>query len=279
MELRIKTMSIPEVIDFNFEELKAEIEEKSKDYTGLVYTDDKIKEAKTDVANLRKFTKALSDERIKVKKECLKPYEEFERKINELTNIVNQPIAMIDTQIKQYDEQKKAEKKHNIEEYWQECEELGQVPDAITLMMIFDEKWVNASVSMNSVQDAIDTRLQQIRSDITTLDNLNEFGFEAKQEYLRSLDLGKAIAEGQRLSDIQKRKEEYEKAKAAKLAEITAENEKVAQQDTTATPECVKAIEVETFRLKFWADLTIGQAAALKQYFDLNNIKFGQYEG
>ena len=277
MELKIKTPTIPEVIDFNFEELKAEIEAKAEEYTGLVYTDDKIKEAKADVASLRKFTKALSDERIKVKKECLKPYEEFEEKINILTGIVNKPIAMIDTQIKQFDEQKKAEKKHNIEEYYQELAEMGKVPEGITIMMIFDEKWLNASTSMKSIEEAIDNRLNQISSDLFTLDNLPEFGFEAKQEYLRSLDLGRAIAEGQRLANIQKQKEEYERTQAAKLAEMAAA-EKVAQQETIKPTPAVNAVEVPVFRLEFWAVLTTGQALALKQYFDLNGIKFGQIE-
>lgn len=274
MELKIKTMSIPEVIDFNFEELKTEVEAKASEYVGLVYTDDKIKEAKTDIANLRKFVKALSDERIKVKKECLKPYETFEAKINELTAIVNKPINMIDLQIKQYEEDKKARKNADICDYWQECEELGRVPDHITLMMVFDEKWLNASTSMKSVQDAIDTKLTQIKTDIATLDNLPTFGFEAKQEYLRHLDLGRAIAEGQRLADIQKQKEEYERTQAAKLAEMAAAK-KVSQQETIATPKCDPEEEAY-FRFEFWVNITKKQAEALHDFFENNNINYGQ---
>lgn len=87
MELRIKSMSFPEAIEFNFEQLKQELTDKAEQYKGLVYTDDQVQDAKKDVAALRKFTKALSDERIKVKKECMKPYEEFEAKIKELSAI------------------------------------------------------------------------------------------------------------------------------------------------------------------------------------------------
>ena len=70
MELRIKSMSFPEAIEFNFEQLKQELTDKAEQYKGLVYTDDQVQDAKKDVAALRKFTKALSDERIKVKN-CL----------------------------------------------------------------------------------------------------------------------------------------------------------------------------------------------------------------
>ncbi len=40
MELRINTWKSPEVIDFNFEELKEEITNKSALYKNMVYTDE-----------------------------------------------------------------------------------------------------------------------------------------------------------------------------------------------------------------------------------------------
>lgn len=144
MELRIKSMSFPEAIEFNFEQLKQELTDKAEQYKGLVYTDDQVQDAKKDVAALRKFTKALSDERIKVKKECMKPYEEFEAKIKELSAIVNEPIALIDSQLKEYEMQKKQEKLSVILTYWDECEH----PEELTFESIYDEKWLNASVSM-----------------------------------------------------------------------------------------------------------------------------------
>ena len=109
MELKLKEITFPEVIEFNYEELKQEITERVASYKNLVYTDDQIKDAKKDVAALRKFTKALSDERIRVKKDLLKPYEDFEAKVKELTAIVDESIKNIDNQVKGYDEQKKAE--------------------------------------------------------------------------------------------------------------------------------------------------------------------------
>ena len=102
MELVIKEFTLPKAIDFNFEELKQELQNKMTQYTNCVYTDDQIVLAKKDLAHLRKFTKALSDERIRIKKQCLQPYEDFEAKVKALTNIVNEPISLIDKQIKSY---------------------------------------------------------------------------------------------------------------------------------------------------------------------------------
>lgn len=50
-------------IDWNYEELKTEIQKKANDYMNLVYTADQIKDAKKDRANLRKFVTALENKR------------------------------------------------------------------------------------------------------------------------------------------------------------------------------------------------------------------------
>lgn len=209
MELKIKQLTIPEVIEFNFEELKQEITDRVAMYTNMVYTDDQIKEAKADRANLNKFVKALSDERIKVKKQCLKPYEEFETKVNELSKIVQEPIKMIDKQVKEYEEQKKQEKLNEIT-YFFNCTDH---PEWLNISQIMNEKWLNASVSMKSIQEEIDSRCKQIENDISTLSNLPEFGFEATEVYKTTLDVNKALNEGARLAEIQKKKAEAEQAK------------------------------------------------------------------
>ena len=51
MELRVSPVTFPEVIDFNFEELRTEITVRVERYTNLVYTEEQIKEAKSDLAS------------------------------------------------------------------------------------------------------------------------------------------------------------------------------------------------------------------------------------
>lgn len=55
-------------ISWNNEELKAEISAKMKDYKGLVFTEETIKEAKKDRASLNKLRSAFEDERKRIKK-------------------------------------------------------------------------------------------------------------------------------------------------------------------------------------------------------------------
>ena len=275
MELKVKQITFPEAIEFNFSELKQEIEERTASYVGLVYSEDQIKDAKKDAAMLRKFTKALSDERIRVKKDLMKPYEEFEGKIKELTGIVDKAIGEIDVQIKSYEEQKKQEKLENIQEYYNSIEE-----DDLKWLgfpAIYNEKWLNASVSMKSIQEEINTRLEQIKNDLATLSNLPEFGFEATEVYKTSLDMNKAISEAQRMSQIQKakaeaeaKKAEYEATQAAKLAEQVAEVE----IENAMNPQEAEIVEPAKQWISFSALLSVEDATALKEFFNSRNIEF-----
>lgn len=266
MELKVKKPTFPEIIEFNFSELKEEIIKKASEYTSLVYTEDQIQDAKKDLATLRKFTKALSDERIKVKKDCLKPYEDFEAKIKELDSIVGGAITNIDGQVKAYDDKKKHEKLVAIEAYFG-----GRNPfDWLKLEQIFSDKWLNASVKMPNVTSEIDAAIEQIEKDLVTLQNLPEFGFEAAEEYKQSLNINKAISEGHRLAEIQKRKAEQE-AKGTPTLDIAPQNTGYAV-GTIASEEHLEIMGKQW--VAFQALLSTEDAVALKEFFTSRNIQF-----
>lgn len=266
MELKLKQITFPEVIEFNFDELKAEIKERTEKYVDLVYTDDQIKDAKKDVAALRKFTKALSDERIKVKKDILKPYEDFEGKIKDLTAIVDTAITGIDKQVKDYEDKKKEEKMDDILLVWNRKE----VPEWLHISKVFDEKWLNASVTLKKVEEEIDARLEQIQKDLATLANLSEFSFEATEVYKDTIDINKAIHEGIRLSDIQKRKAEQE----AKMKEtVNSPDGGVYVQDDDKQGFTYHEPQKQEVCFRCW--LSTEDAAALREFFKSKNIKYG----
>lgn len=307
MELRVERVAIPEKIAFNYEELKQELSDKVKMYETLVYTDDQIKSAKADRADLNRLKKALNDERIRREKEYMQPFNVFKAQINEIISIIDKPVALIDKQIKEYEEQQRQEKKKKIEGYFF----TGESPEWLTLPMIWDEKWLNTSVSMKSIQDAIDTRIEGINGDLATLSDLPEFAFEAIETYKTTLDLNKSIAEGRRLSEIQKRKaeqerikEEQEKARAEQerlRREQEIEIAKAREEYTDAANvggvhmpgfphvepskadlspcdeipfNCTQTIIKEW--VSFKAFMTIDDAKALKEFFESRNIEFSR---
>lgn len=271
MELKIynpteKEGFIKEIL-WNHTEIKNEVAEKVKYYANLVYTDDQIKEAKSDRATLNKFVKALEDKRKEIKKQCLEPYEKFEKQMKEIIAIVNEPIAMIDSQVKGYEEQKKAEKLEKIKEYFDE----KNTHEFVSLDMIIDSKWLNASASMKSIQEAIDERLLQVAKDIATLSTLPEFGFEATEVYKTSLDVSKAISEAKRMSEIAKAKAEQEAQKQEEVAPKTPIGQAIESIERQAFEQCQ---EQPKQWISFSALLSTQDALALKDFFNSRNIQF-----
>lgn len=305
MELRVEEVQLPQEIKFNYDQLKKELSEKVEIYSNLVYTDDQIKSAKADRADLNRLKKALNDERIRREKEYMQPFNAFKAQINEIIGIIDKPVAMIDKQIKEYEEQQKKDKRSKIEEYFNSA----NPPEWLPLGLFFEVRWLNASVSMKTIQAEIDARIESVNSDIATLSELPEFAFEAIETYKATLDLGKSIAEGHRLSETQKRKAEQEKARAeqeklrqeqeeervrlaammtpkeiAESAEAYREAANVGgvhmseelYMQCQAKEEAVQSPKEMPTYVCFKALLTVTQALELKEFFESRNIEFSR---
>lgn len=289
MELQIEDVQLPEQIKFNFEDLKSEIQAKAHEYEVSVYTEDNIKAAKADRASLNKLKKALNDERIRREKAYMKPFNEFKAQINELIGLIDKPILAIDSQIKGYEDSKKDEKRQEIIEMWDKKDK----PEFLGFDRIYNPKWLNATVSMKKIEEDMDLLIATVKANLDTLDSLPEFGFEAKEVYKTTLDLQRAIAEGQRLAEIQKRKEEAERQqaelkKALKDEEERIKNEPVADNNpvevATETPypptEPIEdtSVEVQRAWVGFKAYLSKEEARKLGQFLAENNITIKKIE-
>lgn len=265
MELKMNEYQLPGKIRFNYDELKKELTEKTSMYETLFYTDDQIKEAKTDRANLNKLKKALNDERIRKEKEYMKPFNEFKSQINEIIAIIDKPIAAIDKQVKEYDDKQKKKKKEEVQKIW----DAAKRPDWLRLEQIFDQKWLNATVSLKAVSEAVSHAVESIEKDCMVLDSLPEYSFEANEAYRRTLDLNYALKEGQRLVAIQKQKAEQGAARRAQEeARSVQEHPKVQQFEN------IRVHEEERTWVNFNAYLTVEDAKALKVFFNSRNIQF-----
>ena len=296
MELRITNPQeswLTEQILWNNEELKAAIAEKVKDYKTIAYTEDSLKDMKADRADLNKLKKAFEDERKRVKKICMEPYTKFEQQVKEITALIDEPIGLIDSQIREIDERRKAAKREEIEELFAS---IG-FQSFVKLDMIWDEKWLNATVTLPKIEEQMKSRMYQIGTDVVTISKLPEFKFEAMEVYRKTLDMNQAIQEGQRLADIQKRKLEAERMEAerkAREAEEAAKQQTAADQKedskkaTNASGSVPEASAEETasipeeeepvFQLDFRVWGTREQIMALREYMLKNRIRFGKVE-
>lgn len=273
MELHVQEYNLPEAINFNFEELKTAITEKSEQYAKIVYTDDNIKAAKEDRADLNRLKKALNDERIRRQKEYMKPFDNFKAKIDEIIGIIDKPVLAIDKQIKEYEAIKQDEKKANIEEMFKNM----LFPEWMTVDQIWNQKWLNASTSMTAIESELLSFKNEVIRNCQTLATLPMHSHEAVITYHKTLDMAQALDKVHELIEL-------EEAKKKMLAKEEAKKRET-ENAFIPVPEQSPAIEVERIQEeeaapepKMWvgfeAYLNKTQAALLKDFFNENNIDF-----
>ena len=240
MELRIYSPQedgFLRTIEWNFDELKQEVTKKANDYMNLVYSDDQVKEAKKDRADLRKFNTALNNKRKEVKGQIMAPYTAFESQIKELTGIVDQAIENIDTQVKGYEEAKRNEKLEKVKEVYKEA--IGDLDRTVPFEKIFQERWLNVSTTLKSIREEISGIYEKVDADLKLINNDGSiFVFEMKEEYLKNFDLQAAMALKQRLEENEKKKAAFEaqrrKEEEERQKRLQAEAERIASAGKSA---------------------------------------------
>lgn len=215
MEIRICEYQVPEVISFNYEEIKAELQKKMDEYASCVYTDDTVKEAKADRAYLNNLKKSINAKRLELEREYNRPFTEFKAKINEIIGIIDKPIEIIDTRVKEFEAEQKEKRKGEVVAYIAENTENAELFD-----LAWDDKWLNTSTSMKKVRETIAELDARFTRELNILKEISEYSFEAIEKYKHTLDLTAAIEETKRLAAQAQRKAEFEAKRTEEKEEL-----------------------------------------------------------
>ena len=288
LELKILSPSeegfVKEII-WNADEISAAVAEKMSFYKGLVYSDDQIIEAKKDRAALNKFVAALKAKDREIKKLCLQPYEEFHAKMLQIIAQVEEPAALIDKQVKEYEDAQRAEKLEAIREMFNAK---GFQP-WVTLERIINDSWLNKSYSLKKVEAELSSIQHSIGEDILVINQMGEGQPAALREYQRTLNKTAAVEAGkrfieakyaeQRLAETVKRQQE--EAARQKQAEIDrdlgiAEPVPAPEPVRVAPAQTVSQEQPEVKPIAFIAWLNREQFEALNQCIKSNHIKVKQ---
>lgn len=179
-------------VECDFESVKQRLLDKLDEYRGAVFTEDSKTVAKAIVANLRKEKKGFSD-RIKVVKTAyMAPYMDFETKAKELLSLYDQPINLIDGQVKEFEEKRIQEKKERIHILYED--NAGEVASYIPLEKIYNPKWENATMKEKAIAQEIADLAYSTKSAIDTIKMMkSEAEEKALNLYKTNLSLPDAI--------------------------------------------------------------------------------------
>ena len=233
-------------IEWNFEELKAEIAKKVEPYTTLVLTEDQIKDGKKDVASLRKLIKALEDKRKDVKNRILIPYDKFETQEKELVAIVQKAVDNIKAQLDASEKKRQDEKLAKVRKIYDEC--ISDLKVAIPFDKAFKESYLNAGTSLKKIREEMTALYTRVENDLRTISwDSSVYAANMKQEYLKNLDLSQAMAKKNELEEAdrirkmeeERRKKEMEERERfiQEQAALFEREKKNAEEPALQTPE------------------------------------------
>lgn len=267
---------IPQVIEWNHEELKAELKSQLEVYKNLVVSADDIRSAKSDRANLNKLKTAVEEYRKDVKRRCLETYNSLEVKCKELVGIINEPIDAIDKQIKAFEEKEKNSKYEALKIFFES--KAGDMKEIIVFEKILDPKWANKTNGLEALKGSIEDNIDRIREELNFLKT--EYADvpyktaiieEYMQEYKKSNALVVAATLKFRAEQLEKEKKAAEEAvKAAKQVPKQAHPELKPSQPVQKT---VPANE-PTLKGSFYVEGTKSQIIELREFMKKIGITF-----
>lgn len=217
-------------IDWNKAELEANVRSIVEAYQGLVYTEDTVSDAKNDRAALRKLLNEIEDRRKLVKKKCMEPYEVFENDLKDVTVPIKEQISIIDGQVKEYENGVKEEKKARLQDVY--AETIGELAEVLPFERVFEAQYLNVSFKESKAATEIREKVQRVKSDLAAIDALDsKYKLNAKDVYVRTLDMSKAMAENARLIKFEEQMEADRKRKAEEEERRRAEAEEHRRQE------------------------------------------------
>jgi len=259
MDLKVSEIQELAPVQFNYEEIKNWVTEKAQEYKSLVYTEENMATAKTDRATLNKVAKAINDEKIRVKKEFLKPFEDFESKCKELQTIISDASNHIDKQVKEYELKEQAEKEELIKNTFDSYMSNQKFKELVNFDTIFNPKWLNKTYKIKDIEKELNSLIIKINDDLDVIETQvkdENLLLTAKNYYFNNLHKDSVL--GDTLKEITNKVEQEKKIK--ETLEKKEEHK-------------VEEVEEEIMVAKFQVRATRTQLLELQRYFKEHNIE------
>lgn len=246
-ELQVNVKQTPGVIVWNFEELKTALTAQMEEYKNTVYTEESISDASKDLAKLRKLRTAVNDRKIEIKKKCLEPFTPIDEQAKELMKLIDEPIALISTNVSTYENKRKEQRRTSIVKQMKDA--FSDLPDTVAkkLMQItYDSRWENKTAKPHDWSDPIQKAHDDTKSALQIIENVDpDFKDEVMKKYLQDLSVTDALRHAQylqkqkdailererqrreaeqRIAEEERRRQEEERIRIEQQAKAEAEN-------------------------------------------------------
>ena len=250
-------------------------------------TESDIASMKSNCASLRSGKKTIEEERKRIKKEYLKPLDEFEAKVKPITVEIDKAIDMYKSKLDEYEAIRCETKRKEITEWWNAHRNPMMKPD---ISLVWDDRYLNKTGIGESWQKDLQSKIEKIDADLSVIgsmnSNMDQLNFVSAR-YSEHLDLSRAISEWNEHADALRRTEELRaRAEAERQAREKALSERL-ERDNHKNEEVIEIKEnvrqakqdepQEESNATYWAEFridnaTLDQMKALTVFIKNNNM-------
>lgn len=291
----ITVQQLPVIVYERLESVGQEIDKRiaALDLDKQLVTEDTKKAVKDTRAMLNKELKDFEEQRKRIKEQVVAPYEAFEKAYNSFIKVKYEKAdGILKVKIDEFDRRLKADKEARIRAYFTELCQANNID-----FLPFERLCLNIRLndSDKSLKDIVNTNIDNVVKSLEFIESLtdpDEYKAEILADYKQTLDVMIAInnakyrkqqreAELQRLEAQKARAEQARlaaEARAKEVAPLQAPEEipTPAIQEAPAPPQEVPAPAPQEEIIHVTLELigTRAQLRALRQFLDINNIKY-----
>lgn len=151
-----------------------------------------LQQSKQLLAAVNKEVRKLHDERIKIKRTVLEPYDEFETQIKEITTIVKDSDDLIRNQVRELEEQERQAKKEHIHFIFNKRMKQYDFGELMNFDKFIKPTHLNKSTSMTKIEAEMVQWLTKTETDLDLIKSM-DYSFEIIGEYQRTQDVASSI--------------------------------------------------------------------------------------
>ena len=262
----IEVKQLP-VIEEQLRSVSTVIDERVKNATSLVCTEESVKTIKEIRAELNKDYKEFENKRKLVKEQVLKPYNDFENVYKEcISDKFRNADIILKGKIDNVENELKAKKEKEIKDYFEEYKEANNI-DFIT----YEQARINVtlSASMKSLKEQAKQFIDKIVDDLKLIET-QEHKTEILVEYKQTLNVSQTITSvTNRFKAIEEEKKKIEQEKELQkfVVDTAKESDKYSEQIILISPSVEEKTE-EILTLKFTVRGTRTKLRELKQFLE-----------
>ena len=210
---------------YNFDELKLYLSRGLSVYKTTEYSPENLPQAQKDLKELNATKKKLTDKRKELEAAYTLPIEEVKKQLDELIEMVKEPLTVIDQMIK--DTEKKAKEQEILSYAAQRAASLGEYAEKVTgSAAFFNSKWLNVSYKTKDWHADIDKIVENASDAIESIqktggkDTAALLGFYFDKLSLDGADRFRETLATETNSDYETRKDEADAVIGYKVLKV-----------------------------------------------------------